>query len=231
MKRLVVISLFTLLFAAFIFVWNKSYESGLEDAYVPLENTFISLEDVNKYSIIPSESGVFERAKYALDYSKMPVDKNHERSLNSYYNNRAYPGAPPTIPHEIKEDNLIGGNNCLKCHENGGFVQNLNAYTPVTPHPKMVNCRQCHVLEKTSKDFKSNFFYKENPPIIGHNNELVSSPPVIPHQLQMRENCLSCHAGPSALKEIRVSHPERVNCRQCHVPKTELAIFKRSSYE
>ena len=224
MKRLVVISLFTLLFAAFIFVWNKSYESGLEDAYTPLEV-------VNDNPLIPSESGVFERSKFALDYAKMPVDKDHQRSLNSYYANRAYSGAPPSIPHDIKQDNSIGENDCLKCHENGGFVQKLNAYAPVVPHPKMVNCRQCHVVEKTSKDFKSNSFYKNKPPTVGENNALLTSPPVIPHQMQMRENCLSCHAGPSAPKEIRVSHPERVNCRQCHVPKNESAIFKRSSYE
>ena len=149
MKRLVVISLFTLLFAAFIFVWNKSYESGLEGAYIPLEV-------VNDNPLIPSESGVFERSKFALDYAKMPVDKNHQRSLNSYYSNRAYPGAPPSIPHDIEQDNTIGENSCLKCHENGGFVQKLNSYAPVTPHPKMVNCRQCHVIEKTAKDFKPN---------------------------------------------------------------------------
>ncbi len=48
---------------------------------------------------------------------------------------------------------------------------------------------------------------------------MLGSPPMIPHQLQMRESCVSCHAGPSAPKEIRVTHPERINCRQCHLPK------------
>lgn len=47
----------------------------------------------------------------------------------------------------------------------------------------------------------------------------------------MRENCVSCHAGPSAPKEIRVTHPERVNCRQCHVPKmSEQAAIDVSNY-
>lgn len=228
MKRLVVISLFTLLFASFIFVWNTSYQAGLEEAYVPLEieNDIIS---------IPSESGVFKRSKHAWDYANMPVDENHERSLSTYYNNRAFPGAPPSIPHPIKHDGNIGESSCLKCHENGGFVQKFNAYAPVTPHPKMVNCRQCHVSVNTRQAFTQNSFYKASPPTAGKNKALVSSPPVIPHQMQMRENCLACHAGPSAPKEIRVSHPERVNCRQCHVPNTkELTVienFKRFENE
>ena len=228
MKRFVVISLFTLLFATFIFVWNMSYQSGLEDAYIPLETKNTTL-------IIPSEFGVFQRSKYALDYAEMPLDENHERSLKSYYSNRAFHGAPPTIPHKIQEDSTIGESSCLKCHENGGFVQKYNAYAPVTPHPKMVNCRQCHVLEKTTGVFKQNSFDKINPPTVGTNSALVGSPPVIPHQIQMRENCLSCHAGPSAPKEIRVSHPIRVNCRQCHVPNNKevatLGNFKRNSNE
>ena len=57
---------------------------------------------------------------------------------------------------------------------------------------------------------------------------MEGSPPVIPHKLFMRENCLSCHAGPSAPKEIRMSHPERVNCRQCHVPGNTQEEFERS---
>ena len=81
----------------------------------------------------------------------------------------------------------------------------------------MVNCRQCHVPQKAQSLFRGSTFPKLKAPKAGINNALATSPPIIPHQIQMRENCLSCHAGPSAPKEIRVSHPERVNCRQCHV--------------
>ena len=47
---------------------------------------------------------------------------------------RAYPGAPPTIPHFVN-----GREGCLGCHgELGG--------SPIqTPHAERVNCRQCHV--------------------------------------------------------------------------------------
>ncbi len=226
MKRLGIISLFVLLFAAFIGIWNYSYYQGLEEAYTPASFD-------NSTALIPSEEGVFKRSEFALDYANMPIDANHERSLATYYNNRAFPGAPPYIPHDIKNDGTIGDNSCLKCHDNGGFVQKLNAYAPVTPHPEMVNCRQCHVVQKTKGYFKENFFVKKSAPKTGINNALLTSPPMIPHQIQMRENCLSCHAGPSAPKEIRVLHPERVNCRQCHVPTNNDAmnnlIFNRGN--
>ena len=209
-KRLGIISLFVILFIAFIAIWNYSYQTGREEAYIPIENN-------RPIPIIPSETGVFKRSGYALEYANMPIDKNHERSLKTYYNNRAYHGAPPSIPHEVKKDRNMGENSCLKCHENGGYAEKLKAYAPVTPHPEMVNCRQCHVPQKTNSLFIGTNFPKLTAPKAGVNNALKGSPPVIPHHIQMRENCLSCHAGPSAPKEIRVSHPERINCRQCHV--------------
>lgn len=222
MKRIGILSLFALLFLSFIVVWNRSYQSGLENAYVPVDKS-------DAVPSIPSEEGVFRRSEFALDYTKMPVDKNHQRSLDTYYNNRAYYGAPPSIPHEVSERNM-GGNSCLKCHENGGYTAKLKKYAPVTPHPELVNCRQCHVPQHTNGLFKSANLEKLDAPKIG-NNALLGSPPIIPHQIQMRENCLACHAGPSAPKEIRVTHPDRVNCRQCHVlndkKMTDIGNFKK----
>ena len=79
--------------------------------------------------------------------------------------------------------------------------------------------------QKTASLFKvPNFKRGTIPKVGGNNNALDGSPPVIPHQLQLRENCLACHAGPSAPKEIRVTHPERVNCRQCHVPNNKVTV-------
>ncbi|TGV01464.1 nitrate reductase cytochrome c-type subunit [Flavivirga rizhaonensis] len=227
-KRLGIISLFVILFIAFITIWNYSYQIGLEEAYIPIEN------NSNVYAI-PSESGVFKRSEHAMDYENMPVDKNHQRSLTTYYKNRAYHGAPPSIPHAVDEQQNMGGQSCLKCHENGGFTEKFQAYAPVTPHPELVSCKQCHVEQNTQTLFKSGNYAHVAAPEVGVNNALLGSPPMIPHQIQLRENCLSCHAGPSAPKEIRVSHPERVNCRQCHVPSTkemtEVGTFKRAGNE
>ena len=227
-KRLGIISLFVLLFVAFIAVWNYSYYQGQEEAYVPLET-----EDA--FYVIPSEAGVFKRSEHALDYSKMPADEEHQRTLETYYDNRAYHGAPPSIPHPVDERQNVGDNSCLKCHINGGFVEKYDAYTPVTPHPELVNCKQCHVTQNSKSLFVNGDFAKVHAPKVGNNNALLGSPPVIPHQTQLRENCLACHAGPSAPKEIRVSHPERSNCRQCHVPNTkelkEINAFTRKNNE
>ncbi|GAA4951403.1 hypothetical protein GCM10023314_26010 [Algibacter agarivorans] len=211
-KRLGIISLFVLLFIAFIIIWNFSYQTGKEEAYIPI------IEESQYKTYIPSERGVFERSEFALEYANMPVDKNHQRTLDSYYDNRAYHGAPPSIPHAIKDEKNLGGNTCLQCHQNGGFVEKFNAYAPVTPHPEMINCRQCHVAQNSNTLFKPSNLAKVHAPKVGVNNALIGTPPMIPHQIQMRENCLSCHAGPAAPEEIRVTHPERINCRQCHVP-------------
>ncbi|APQ16761.1 multiheme c-type cytochrome [Maribacter hydrothermalis] len=223
-KRLGIISFFVIIFIAFIVVWNYSYQQGQEEAYIPLIETPTG-------NFIPSEKGVFNRFDSSgMDYLNMPVDENHQRSLETYYDNRAYVGAPPSIPHPVKEERSFGGNTCIQCHQNGGFVAKFNAYAPVTPHPEMVNCRQCHVTKNTTNTFtdvvsaasQSTGFVKVAAPKVGKgaNNAMPGSPPMMPHTLQMRENCISCHAGPSAPKEIRVSHPERINCRQCHLPIT-----------
>ena len=213
-KRLVIISFFVIIFITFIVVWNFSYEKGLEKAYIPLI-------DAPTGNFIPSESGVFKRFDTETDYADMPVDDNHQRTLEDYYKNRAFPGAPPTIPHPVAKEGSFGGNTCIQCHQNGGFVEKFNAYAPIAPHPEMVNCRQCHVAKNTNTTFEGFDFAKTKAPKVGEgaNNAMPGSPPMIPHQLQMRENCISCHAGPSAPKEIRVTHPERVNCIQCHVSK------------
>lgn len=210
MKRVGIVSLLIVLLFSFIMVWISSYRTGLEGAYIPLEK---QKEEI----AIPSEKGVFERSMFALDYAQMPIDPDHQRSLNSYYQNRAYYSAPPSISHSVADERNMGGMACLKCHENGGYVEKYQAYTPVTPHPEKVNCRQCHVVQKTEGLFKATQFKKERFSKVGTNKAMQTSPPVIPHPIELRENCLACHAGPAAPKEIRVSHPERVNCRQCHV--------------
>ncbi len=210
--------------AAAIFVWGYSYKESLREAYVPVEH-------INEHISIPSEEGVFLRSEYALEYEQMPIDIAHERNLNKYYKNRAFYGGPPTIPHEVSERSM-GNKDCLKCHEHGGYVQKFNAYSPVTPHPEKINCRQCHVPQKTEQLFVASTWDKGVHPKIG-NQALENSPPIIPHPIQLRENCMACHAGPSAPKEIRTTHPQRINCRQCHVindkEQKDIGVFTRKS--
>ncbi len=191
-----------------IFLWGKSYKESLREAYVPVEN-------IHEVNTIPSEEGVFLREEYALEYEQQPIDPKHERDLEQYYHNRAFYGGPPTIPHPVDEMNM-GSKACLKCHQNGGYVDQYKSYAPVTPHPDKINCRQCHVPQKVNSLFVPSSWHKNQSTKI-HNQALVGSPPIIPHPIQLRENCMACHAGPTAPKEIRTTHPQRVNCRQCHV--------------
>lgn len=60
---------------------------------------------------------------------------------------RAYPGAPPQIPHEVEPRKGL----CLTCHETGV------AGAPIVPHPtRDPVCVQCHVgQDRTAKPFVS----------------------------------------------------------------------------
>lgn len=44
---------------------------------------------------------------------------------------------PPLIPHEVAESD--SGEDCLGCHLEGDMG------APKTPHPHLVDCRQCHI--------------------------------------------------------------------------------------
>jgi cytochrome c-type protein NapB len=60
---------------------------------------------------------------------------------------------------------------------------------------------------------------------------MPGAPPPIPHSPDMRGNCVACHAGPGAVAEIRTPHPERANCRQCHVPTEDSGTFDRGGVQ
>ncbi len=152
----------------------------------------------------------------------VPVGAN-TRTLKKYYSRRAYSGAPPRIPHAIRE---VSGKmeNCLSCHKSGGYVPSYKAYAPVTPHPQYTNCVQCHVPTKTKTRFKASLWVSAKPPGLGR-SALPGGPPPVPHSLQYRSNCAACHSGPGAVREIRTPHPQRVNCLQCHVPSRTRSTF------
>ncbi|MCV9385960.1 hypothetical protein [Reichenbachiella ulvae] len=164
---------------------------------------------------LPLESGVFKRGSGEIDFELMTIDNPNRKDLKEYYENRAYAGAPPIIPHPLLDEKGIGDKSCLQCHQNGGYVEVFKKYAPISPHTELISCRQCHVPSKTNDLYVASEWKKMGHPEVG-GAVLIGSPPPIPHDLQMRENCLACHAGPAAPKEIQVSHPERINCRQCH---------------
>ena len=148
-----------------------------------------------------------------------------ERTLSEYYSRRQYPGSPPFIPHKVEEADLAPVE-CLTCHARGGWTEELKRHTPITPHPEQVACRQCHVGMTEAKLFVDINWVSVAPPRLGR-AALPGGPPPIPHELQMRGNCIACHVGPGTVAPIRVEHPSRGNCRQCHVTETGAAPFER----
>lgn len=154
------------------------------------------------------------------------VEKNpraNTRTLNLFYARRAYVGAPPFIPHELDTDMKDEGMYCLTCHRSGGYVPRFNKFAPIVPHPERVNCRQCHLPVISNSLFRETNWESVSPPDI-HRAALSRSPPQIPHSVFQRENCLSCHGGAGAVKELRSTHPERLNCRQCHAEQPSKGI-------
>jgi cytochrome c-type protein NapB len=146
------------------------------------------------------------------------------RTLSKYYSRREYLGSPPEIPHP---DRVHGKDlECLICHADGGWTNLLKRMTPVTPHPEMTGCRQCHVSPSTAALFRGTDWQSLPPPRLGR-SYLPGAPPPIPHDLQMRENCNACHVGPGTLMAIRMKHEWRGICRQCHLPDASVESFRR----
>lgn len=127
--------------------------------------------------------------------------------------NRAYNGAPPTIPHPIEQRSDAS---CVACHQQGAKTATLRI--PPMSHRFLANCTQCHV-ESNPKHLPA-FVFRENDfqglaaPRQGP-RAFHGAPPQIPHTTWMRSNCMSCH-GYASLQGIRTTHPWRTNCQQCH---------------
>lgn len=123
--------------------------------------------------------------------------------------NRAYDGAPPTIPHPVEAQSAAA---CLACHRDGIKVGDRVA--SAMSHAHFSNCTQCHVAQSTAP-FANEFagLYRAGP----GTRASPGAPPTIPHSTWMRENCTSCH-GLVTRPGIRTTHPWLTNCTQCHAP-------------
>lgn len=130
---------------------------------------------------------------------------------------RAFDGAPPVIAHPPL------GANCKTCHGTSGQQVPGLGFAPANPHlltdneQRTTHCRQCHLFSRAETTFVGSTFQGLREPSVQGTRLYPGAPPVIPHTLTMRANCLSCHAGPAARPEIVCSHPERTHCRQCHL--------------
>lgn len=139
--------------------------------------------------------------------------EDRARSLAIRASRRAYDGAPPVIPHPVSEINAA---TCASCHRDGRVIDAIVA-RPMS-HQYLPNCTQCH-SPVSNPDIGP--LYPSDVVFTGMSSPGPGSrawpgaPPVIPHHTRMRENCMSCH-GLHGWPGLRTTHPERVNCLQCH---------------
>jgi nitrate reductase (cytochrome), electron transfer subunit len=193
---------------------------------------------------IPAEADVFRltAADIAAGATEAPRTGARVRTLAAFRALRAFPGAPPRIPHALAPEEFRG-TTCNTCHERGGYSARFEAYAPITPHPEFRNCLQCHAADDCNvgiavrvRAFNGDAAATRSlrtsaAPLVAVDwtttawpstnlRAMDGSPPAIPHTLELRGNCLACHGGPGAVLETRTTHPERANCRQCHVPVT-----------
>ena len=139
--------------------------------------------------------------------------QEREASIAQRAARRAYDGAPPVIPHPVTETDVTS---CSTCHLKGKVVDHVVAH-PMS-HRFLPNCTQCH-SPVGNPDIGPLFptdvvFTGLASPGPGA-RAWPGAPPVIPHHTRMRENCISCH-GPLGWTGIKTTHPERMNCIQCH---------------
>lgn len=132
---------------------------------------------------------------------------------------RAYDGAPPVIPHQP-----LGGA-CTTCHTSTGRAVPGVGTAPPNPHlhtpglGESSNCRQCHVFQRTTDTLVASDFQPFPQDPRKGDRLYIHAPPIVPHSVFMREDCAACHQGVAGRPEIRCTHPERLNCLQCHVPQ------------
>jgi nitrate reductase cytochrome c-type subunit len=201
---------------------------------------------------IPAEALVFRTrpGAAAAGSDALRRDGAHRRDLASFRALRAYPGAPPRVPHGLTGAEFLA-TGCNACHERGGFSPRFASYAPMTPHADQGDCLQCHAVEDAlvgrllpagGRDAECHQCHlpgertAEFIPLDWRaaawpeqaRARVDGSPPAIPHGLDTRGNCLACHMGPGAVQEIRTSHPDRADCRQCHVLAVETGHFTRS---
>ncbi len=151
-------------------------------------------------------------------------DEMTNQALADRIEHRAYEGAPPTVPHAVRE---TGATECMACHGEGLRVTERLA--TVMSHEYMTNCTQCHVVEEASIPTPDSR-YDELPldnAFVGlqrwgeGDRAQPGAPPVTPHPVNLREDCTSCH-GTMARPGIRTTHPWKTQCVQCHAPGATL---------
>ena len=130
--------------AAALSVAVKRAAAGREPVPAPIAVKMVAAPD----EPIRAEAQVFRTtpAMLAIEPATRRERSAHPRTLKTVRFLRAFPGAPPRIPHALTPEEFRT-DACKTCHERGGFSQRFDAYVPVTPHPERGICLQCHAGE------------------------------------------------------------------------------------
>lgn len=160
---------------------------------------------------------VQKEAPFVSQDPVVPGDAERKRAdLAVRAERRAFNGAPPTIPHLIDPRDATA---CVSCHGPNGMQLGSVVARPM-PHPHLASCTQCHVQQMPVAADETHWLHNDfaglPAPTAGH-RAYPGAPPVIPHSVQMRENCAACH-GWSGADGLKSSHPWRRSCTQCHAP-------------
>jgi len=178
----------------------------------------VNYSDLPTANLGPNARG--EQSITQLKYDKPDIfdvvtrtDDMKRAALADRARNRAYDGAPPTIPHPVEALSVAS---CLVCHGEGLKVGDRIASR--ISHANLTNCTQCHV-EQSPIPVENGFVgvYRAGP----GQRASPGAPPVIPHHTWMRENCNSCH-GLMTRPGTRTTHLWLTNCTQCHAPSSVL---------
>ena len=165
--------------------------------------------------------GILTSCEQQPESNQVSAKPLHIRALR-----RAFPGAPPVIPHPP----LSG--TCNSCHTPvGGRVVPEIGIAPANPHTQtpgmseQSRCKQCHIFKQSDGTFVASDFMAAQPFRLRGDRSHVKAPPTVPHPGFMYEDCNACHTGAGARPEIACDHAERLRCRQCHIagdrPDTE----------
>ncbi len=152
-----------------------------------------------------------------------PVTRTSEMKLVALLDRtrtRAFDGAPPVIPHPIRQQSAAS---CLVCHGEG--IRMGDKVASKVSHPHFTSCTQCHVESVSSGPFQPsqvienefNGLERSGP----GQRAYAGAPPTIPHRLWLRNDCTSCH-GLVARPGLRTTHPWLTNCVQCHVTSEQI---------
>jgi cytochrome c-type protein NapB len=151
------------------------------------------------------------------EFKITPEQKSFALALRE--KNRAFNGAPPTVPHPVDQ---MSDQACAACHTHGAKTESLRI--PRMSHQFLANCTQCHV-ENSPQHMPASLFRENSfvglPAPNGGPRAFTGAPPQIPHSTWMRVDCMSCH-GFAGSQGIRTTHPWRTNCQQCHAPSSIL---------